>query len=79
MLSWSGPPAEDTKVNDHVLLKLFSFVFHLFTLWRLNICADLDDSLLFTVAEECPKEAAVEVIQHRDEEQLVKLKGRREL
>lgn len=44
-----------------------------------SVCADLGNPLLFTVAEECPEEAAVEVIQHRDEEQLVELKGRWEL
>lgn len=32
-------------------------------------------SLLFTVVKECTKQAAVEVIQDGDEEELIKLKG----
>ncbi len=36
---------------------------------------NLGCSLLFAVIEECPKQAAVEVIEHGDQEQLVELKG----
>lgn len=41
--------------------------------------AHLSDTLLLAVAQEGPEEAAVQVIQNRDQEQLVKLERRREL
>lgn len=41
--------------------------------WHNGTC--LFHSLLFTVVKECTKQAAVEVIQDGDEEELIKLKG----
>lgn len=45
--------------------------------WHNGTC--LFHSLLFTVVKECTKQAAVEVIQDGDEEELIKLKGRGKL
>lgn len=61
------------KKKKRAIKKKFSYATCRSLDWHNGTC--LFHSLLFTVVKECTKQAAVEVIQDGDEEELIKLKG----